>query len=150
MWHRDRAEFQAFAGEKCSIQGTGMQVVDGNVHMMRNAHEPNNGMGLSLDPEMLVTGSNSGFQALNFAVLAGAKTVLLLGYDAREPSSGKPSHWFGEHPEVAPIAAFADYRRSCTAAAVLIKAAGVRVLNCSPGSAIDCFERMDLDQALRL
>jgi hypothetical protein len=148
LWHKDRPEFQAFAGEKCSIQSTGMMVDDGAVHILRNKNFPSNGTGLSLDSEYLVTGSHGGWQALNVAVLAGAKTVLLLGYDAREPADGKPGHFFGEHPTPTPIAAYAEYRKAFKAGAAAVKAAGVRVINCSPGSAIDTFERMELQEAL--
>lgn len=120
------------------------------MHLLRNKHYPNNGTGLSLDPEFLVTGSNSGFQALNLAVLAGAATVILLGYDGREPEPGQPSHWFGDHPRREPVAVFAKYRESFTSSAKALAAAGVRVINCSPGSAVEAFEKMELDDALRL
>lgn len=147
-WHKDKPEFRAFAGEKCSIQNTGMMVDDGAVHLLRNRNFPSHGTGLSLDPEYLVTGSHSGWQALNVAVLAGAATIVLLGYDAREPAAGHPGHFFGEHPIPTPIAAFAAYRHAFKAGAAAVKAAGVRVLNCSPDSAIDSFPKMALEEAL--
>ncbi|MCR4331299.1 MAG: hypothetical protein NUV34_01125 [Sulfuricaulis sp.] len=127
-----------------------MNIEDAAVHLLRNKNFPSNGTGLSLDPEYLVTGGNSGFQALNFGVLAGAKSILLLGYDAREPIGNAPSHWFGHHPKREPVAAYALYRQSMKAAAGAIKSAGVRVLNCSPGSAIDCFEKIKIEDALLL
>jgi len=145
-----RERFAAFAGEKCSIQNSGANVEDPSVHLLRNKNFPAHGSGISLDPECLMSGGNSGWQAINLAVLAGAKTVLLLGYDAREPASGRDSHWFGEHPKRAPADAYAKYRQACKAGAPSLKAADVRVINCSPGSAIDAFERLDLAQALRL
>jgi hypothetical protein len=127
-----------------------MNIEDGAVHLLRNKTHPNNSTGLSLDPEYLVTGHNSGYQAINLAVLAGAKTIILLGYDAREPEADKPSHWFGNHPRIEPRSVFALYRQACQSAAPAIKAAGVRVINCSPGSAIDAFEKMELTDALCL
>jgi hypothetical protein len=127
-----------------------MNIEDGAVHLLRNKNYPQNGTGLSLDPEYLVTGHNSGYQAINLAVLAGVKKIILLGYDAREPESGKPSHWFGNHPRIEPQSVFALYRQACKAAAPALKAAGIRVINCSPGSAIDAFERMELNLALQL
>jgi hypothetical protein len=127
-----------------------MNIEDGAVHLLRNKNYPQNGTGLSLDPEYLVTGHNSGYQAINLAVLAGAKTIILLGYDAREPEAGNASHWFGNHPRIEPQSVFALYRQACKAGAASIKAAGVRVINCSPGSAIDAFEKMELQNALSL
>ena len=112
---------------------------------MRNAGP----RGISTDPGMICNGRNSGYQALNLAILAGARTVILLGFDAREPTADRKSHWFGDHPRVEPVAVFAEYRKAFSAAEGAIRAAGVRVVNCSPGSAIDSFPKMDLVDALR-
>ena len=120
------------------------------MHLLRNKNYPHNGTGLSLDPEYLVTGSNSGYQALNLAVLAGAKTIILIGYDGHTPKPGEKTHWFGDHPRREPDAVFPLYVQSFKAAAKAIKAAGVRVINCSPNSAIDVFEKMDITDALGL
>lgn len=123
-------------------------VEDADVHILRNKNFPSHGTGLSSDPEYLVTGSHSGWQALNVAVLAGAKRILLLGFDARDPD-GQAGHWFGEHPTPTPRAAYAAYRKAFAAGAAAVKAAGVEVLNCSPGSAIDSFPRATIDEALK-
>jgi len=147
-WHRARPEFVAFAGEKCSIQNTGMSVDDPAVHLLRNKHFPLHGEGISLDPGALVTGRNSGYQALNLAILAGAKTVILLGFDGQKALDGK-THWFGEHKVPEPDAAYECYRRAFSAGERAIAATGTMVLNCSPGSAIG-FEKMPLADALKV
>jgi len=149
-WHKDRAEFIAFAGQKCSIADSGANITDKDVYILSNANGRGHGYGLSLDPRQIVTGRNSGYQALNIAVLAGAKTVILLGFDAREPSTDGKTHWFGDHPRREPIAVYAEYRKAFSAGAGAIEAAGVRVVNCSPGSAIDAFPKMELEDALQL
>lgn len=149
-WHRKRQEFIDFKGQKCSIWASGNAIDDPAVHILRNSNEPNHGNGLSLDAEKLVTGGNSGYQSLNLAVLAGAKTIILLGYDAREPENGQPSHWFGDHPHKESLAAYPMYRKSFADGAAAIKAAGVRVINCNLDSAITQFEKMGIDEALRL
>lgn len=113
------------------------------MHIIRNGGTA----GLSLDPEKVSTGSNSGYQALNLAVLAGAKTVILLGFDGRPAAEGK-THWFGDHPRVEPLTVYPVIRDAFKAAAEAIKAAGVSVLNCSPGSAIETFPRADLAEVL--
>lgn len=120
------------------------------MHLLRNRNFPHNGTGLSLDSEYLVTGSNSGYQALNLAVLAGASKIILIGYDGNTPKRGEKTHWFGDHPRREPDAVFSLYVRSFREGAAAIKAAGVRVINCSPGSAIDAFEKMDIADAMRL
>lgn len=146
-----RERFEAFQGERCSIQSSGANIEDAAVHMLRNAHRDSNGSpihghGLSLDPGALVTGRNSGWQALNLAILAGAKTVILLGIDGQPAPDGR-THWSGGHPEPTPQAAYEEYRRAWSAGEAAIKAAGVRVINASPGSAIG-FEKMAIEDAL--
>lgn len=144
-WNKSKPEFIAFAGEKCSIQNNGLNVDDPAVHILRNKHFPIHGNGISLDPGALVTGRNSGYQALNLAILAGAKTVILLGFDGQKSRDGK-THWFGDHKEPTPEAAYEAYRRAFSEGERDIKAAGVRVINASPGSAIG-FEKMGLVEA---
>jgi hypothetical protein len=141
-----RERWASFPGEKCSIQSSEKYLPD-SVHVLRNAHYPYLGSGLSLDPTKLVTGRNSGFQALNLAILAGAKTVILIGYDARPNAQGK-THFFGEHPRPAPPEIWIEIKRSFAAAAGEISAAGVKVWNCTPDSAIDPFEMASLDDVL--
>jgi hypothetical protein len=148
-WHKDRPDFQAFAGQKCSISDSGGNIKDPAVHILRNANGRGHSFGLSLDPKQIVTGSNSGYQALNIAVLAGAKTIILIGFDAREPTATSKTHWFGDHPKIEPVAAYAEYRKAFSAGEAAIKAAGVRVINCSPGSAINSFEKLPLEAALQ-
>jgi hypothetical protein len=88
-----------------------------------------------------VSGSNSGLIAIRVAVSMGATRILLLGFDMGG------SHFFGEHP--APLKnttpqrfevfkrQFADYRPR-----------GVEIINCTPGSALNCYPKMDLEAAL--
>ena len=147
-WHKDKIGFQYFVGQKCSIQHSGANIVDDAVHMLRNKTHPRNSTGLSLDPACLMTGSNSGYQAVNLAVLAGAKTIILLGYDAHTPAAGEKTHWFGDHPRREPDAVYNKYRQSHRDGARMIKTAGVRVINCSPGSAITDYENRTLPDAL--
>lgn len=140
-----REKFASFAGQKCSIQCQEMNIKDDAVHILKNKHFPIHGDGLSLDPTMLVTGRNSGYQAMNLAILAGAKTIVLLGFDG-QAKDGK-SHWHGGHKNPTPQAAYDEYRRAWSAGEREIKAAGVRMINATPGSAIG-FERMGIEEAI--
>lgn len=142
-----REAWASFAGEKCTIQNSGANVTDDRVHMMRNKHHPNRGNGLSLDPRCIVTGWNSGFQALNLAVLAGAKRILLLGFDGKPGENGR-GHWHDEHPRPTPDAAYPLYRQAMSSAENTLAELGVEVFNCSPGSAIDSFPKRALEDAL--
>lgn len=142
-----RVRFASFRGQKCSIQTSGANITDPAVHIVRNKHFPNMGSGLSLDPRYIVTGWNSAHQLTNVLILAGIGTIILLGIDGRPATDGR-THWSGGHRRPTPDAAYEQYRRGWSAAEREIAAAGVRVINASPGSGIDSFEKMPLEDAL--
>lgn len=142
-----RGLFAAFRGQKCTIENSGANVTDDAVHMLRNRNFNAHADGLSLDPRALMTGRNSGFQALNLAVLAGATSILLLGFDGQVGADGR-THWHGDHPRPTPDAAYPLYRQAMAAVSAVLQEACIRVVNCSPASAIDSFESMPLEEAL--
>lgn len=126
-----------------------MNIEDANVHILRNRNYPNHSTDLSDDPEYLVTGYNSGYQALNLAVLAGVRAIILLGMDGAPSKDGK-THWHDAHMVRTPATAFPLYVKAMKEGAPTLARMGVRVLNCSPGSAIGAFERMPLENAVEL
>lgn len=134
------AAFAGFHGQRCSIGPNG-----GPRHADTEYLRSLRSEGLSVDPAGLATGSNSGHQAVNIAALSGSKLVLLLGYDAKR--DGTKRHVFGDHPDKSE-APYDTMRRAMNGAANALKDLGVRVVNCTPGSAIDCFERGELDQTI--
>lgn len=144
-----RERFAAFKGQKCSIQSQVENIKDDRVHILRNANGTLHGFGLSADPRALITGRNSGFQALEVAILAGTKVDILLGFDGQPTTDGR-THWSGGHPLPTPPDAYQHYRKSFSEAEYAIKAVGVKVINASPGTGIDQFEKMEIDEALRL
>lgn len=137
-----RARFTAFEGERCTIQGSGNNVTDPAVHVLRRVDH----WGLSRDPAALADGRNSGFHALNLAILAGAARVLLLGFDGA-PVRGR-THWHGGHRRATPAEAYPLYAKAMSESARDIRALGVEVINCSPGSVIDAFPIVELAAAL--
>lgn len=116
-----------------------MNIGDGGVHMLRNGGRD----GLSADAAALQNGRNSGYQAINFAVLAGAKRIALLGYDGR--AQGGQTHWFGDHPVRTPEANLACYARNFNNMTAPLQQLGVEVVNCSPGTVVTAFPRIPLD-----
>ena len=141
-WHRERPEFQSFAGEKCTVFTTGHEVDDPEIAMLRNAGVE----GVSADPYAIRTGSNSGHQALNIAILAGGNPIILVGYDAKDSAKGR-KHFFGDHPDKTQPP-YQNMIRELRHAKAAIDALGVRVINVTPDSALDMFERMTLAEAL--
>lgn len=114
------------------------------ISVIRSAAQP----GISTDPERIHTGSNSGFQALNLAILGGASRILLLGYDMQE--SGGKSHWFGDHPgTLKRTSPYAVFRKAFEDAADQIARLGVEVINCSRETSLTCFPRVALLEVLK-
>lgn len=143
-----RLRWESFAGQKCSIESAQNYITDERVHLLRNRDSDVHGMGLSSDPEKLATGRNSGAQAVNIAVLAGATTILLLGIDGG-PINGK-THFHGAHPKAANDDVWPYVHQSFAAIAKEAKRLGVRIVNCSLASAINVFEKMPIEDALQL
>lgn len=101
--------------------------------------------GFSRDPEFIHYGNNSGFQAVNLAILFGAKEIVLVGFDMR--NVGDKSHFFGNHK--APLrstSAFSVWVDRFEKANRLLN--DVRIVNCTPNSALTCFPMMPLEQVL--
>lgn len=70
----------------------------------------------------------------------GVSRLLLLGYDM------KPGHWHGNHPgALNKQAPFHDWLKRFRDAAPELE---MEVINCTPGSALDAFPRMSLENAL--
>ncbi len=115
----------------------GLQVIEG-----RDAP------GFSRDPAIIHYGSNSGYQALNLAILFGADPIVLVGFDMREVD-GK-SHFFGRHK--APLRDNAQFGVWCSKFAKAAEKLGPspRIINATPGSALACFPMMPLAEALNM
>lgn len=85
---------------------------------------------------------NSGAQAINLAYLAGARTLLLFGFDMGY-TSNTPSHWFGEHPQgVGRDSPYRQFVAGMYLMASELVGEGVVVLNCSPRSELPYFPRL--------
>jgi len=101
--------------------------------------------GLSRDKDAVVTGGNSGYQAINLAYHLGATRIILIGYDMCW--NGGRSHWFGDHPKglcnAEPNRYIAAYRT--------IKPAdyGLEIINCSRTTALDAFPIHNLDDIFK-
>jgi hypothetical protein len=146
-----RERWADFSGQKCGIEDAGQYLPD-DVHVLRNSRLTG---ALSLDPGALSTGrengyhGHSGFQALNLATLAGASTILLLGFDGG-PSANGATHFHGEHPIPTGPDVWPFIVRSFSCIENQLEAIGVRVINCSMDSAIGSFEKVPLADALKV
>lgn len=109
--------------------------------------ESRSGPGLETNPALIVQGQNGGYQAINLAYHFGAEIVLLLGYDMSR-SNPDHVHWHGNHPH--PLSNSANYTTFAkNFTAMEPEKYGLRVINCSRQTAITCFERMDIESAIK-
>ena len=97
---------------------------------------------------MINTGGNSGYQAVNLAFLFGGSPIYLLGYDMK-PADNGALHWHPDHADRNP----GPNQLQCWAQtfggmAPDLDAAGVSVVNCTPGSAITCFPTAKIEDVL--
>jgi hypothetical protein len=139
-WRHYQEQALKFAGRKVTIRPT---LPWAEVYSLQQSTEH-----ATLDPRPthLVSGGNSGYQAIHLAVHLGATRILLLGYDMKE-GLNRRRHWFGNHPAkldsrgnfTAWIMAFAKLEK-------VLAHKGVEVINCTPNSALRCFRRGTLKE----
>jgi hypothetical protein len=139
-WWRWHQGVPTFAGLKYALQPEA--AIYPNVQVLENTGNH----GLEEAPTGLRNGRNGGYQAINLAKHLGAVRVLLLGYDMQRGPNGK-GHWFGEHPNKvqSPFETFIVHFNEL---AELVKPIGLAVINCSRDTALTCFPRMSIQEAL--
>lgn len=92
------------------------------------------------------TYNNSGAGVISLAHWLGATRVYLLGYDMQH--TGGKTHWHGDHPK-----GLANAGKVALWPAQFVKLKyelpELAIFNCSRVSALECFERLTLEDALR-
>lgn len=139
-WRRHEPNLTSFAGLRYALENPSHKYLDG-VSVLKNTGIE----GLETDPSALKNGRNSGYQAINLAVHLGVSRIVLLGYDMQR--SAKGSHWFGEHPnhQGPPLGMFIPLFAEL---APLLRKRGIDVVNCSRETALKCFPRAAISDAL--
>ena len=99
------------------------------------------GQGASSDPSE-VRGKNGAHHVLSSIMHTGASTVLLLGVDMH----GR--HWHEPYPSSPSERGYHAWIDNLGALVEPLALAGVAVLNCSPGSAVPYWPRIDLEAVL--
>lgn len=102
---------------------------------------------LSLLPDE-ISGSTSGYAALNLAVLKQAKRIVLLGFDYGLIDGRHHYHdaYWWHHK--ANDQSWGAWAKRFDDAAPLLKERGIEVINASPHSAVTAFPKMTIEQAL--
>ena len=116
--------------------------------------------GLSTDRDIISHGHGSGFSLVSMAYRSGADRIVLIGYDLRYSSDydGKqqiigstPRHFFDEYPASMQHWPSVSVKGGVHVELVelyrSIKEQGlIEIINCTPGSAIDCFPSVDIEE----
>ena len=106
--------------------------------------------GFSDRPARIRHGGNSGYQALHIAMKMKAKRIILLGYDMHM-KTGKV-HWFGNHPGGGSSKLDRDryigWMKKFPALQEAAERLNIEIINCTPGSALECFKKRELDATL--
>ena len=139
QWHKGAKDFHGLK------YATSKAVKWSGVQLLKNTGRD----GLETNPSGLKHGMNSGYRAVNLAVHFGAARILLLGYDMqRGAGKDRLEHWHGDHP-IASRSAYPVFRKHFETLVEPLKALGIDVLNCTPGSALECFPKAPLRDVLR-
>jgi hypothetical protein len=90
---------------------------------------------------------NSGAAAISLAALAGAKRVIMIGYDCQHTNG--QTHWHGNHPaglgNAGSVPKWPEYFRQV---ALYARRQGCEVINATRQTALTCFPRATLEECL--
>jgi hypothetical protein len=91
--------------------------------------------------------SNSGAAAISLAAARGARRIVMVGFDCQR--TGGMSHWHGDHiKQLGNAGSLPKWPEQFRKLAADIRRQGVSVINASRQTALTCFPRMALEQAL--
>ena len=144
QWHQSERLYRDFAGRKVTLDNRDIRAAEPGMLGLKNLGKVD---GMCRLPYGVHTGSSSGYQALNLCWHLGVKRVLLLGFDMRVV--GRRTHWHMAHKRPTAADVFQTEMIPAFRRAVPdLKEGGLEVINCTPESALDCFPRVALDEAL--
>ena len=133
--------FRQFDGERLAIVREGYWPMRTEITYVRRYHGDSP---LSLAPDAgIKTNGNTGFAALNLAILKGARKIYLLGFDM---TPGPHDQWHDHEARLGlPKRArnpfyYRDWPKQFEAILPVITPMGISIRNLNPDSALRCFE----------
>jgi hypothetical protein len=147
-WWNEHKGCMGFEGERWSTHDDGKSTAN-NKTQVANDYGVNlvngaQGVGFSTDQGLIHYNDNSGFQALNLAILFGSRYIVLVGFDMRHV--GGKSHFFGDHPKS--LYQRPEYQSFVNKFDKATPPEGVQIINATPDSALTCYPMMGLEDAL--
>lgn len=137
VWHREAVEAWPQIAATLSVQAA-QEVA--HVHWLRQGDI----RGLAARADTLNTGRNSGYQAINLAVHAGARRLVLVGYDLAHAADGA-SHWHGGHQgRPSRPGLYRDWLPHFDSLRAALLDRRVAVVNATRGGALEAFPRAEL------
>lgn len=138
--HRDNRDAWGFAGLKATVHTPSGKPAEGLLALKYSGAG-----GFDADPSRLRTGGNGGYQAVHIAAHTGASRILLCGMDMQG------GHWHGDHPPGLKVTTTSVYERWRARFGELVgplAKRGIEVVNCTPGSRLECFRCARLEDEL--
>lgn len=145
-------KFRAFPGLKVFLDIHGRNYWH-EVYHIRDHPGGREGISSSLQ-EGLYHGGNSGYAALQLAIVLGCNPIYLLGYDMKFGQDGK-THWHEGYPankDESPLPGEQTYHGFASNfmnLAPKLKEKGIKVINLNPDSGLKCFEFGDIGDVLK-
>ena len=148
-WWKTYAGVPDFSGEKWSTHHKGVsnnkaeaQELWG-VNLVRGKRDQY--AGFSFDSDVINYGDNSGFQAINLALLLGSTYIVLIGFDM---SAKQGTHFFGDYKNG--LTNNDEYERWIPEfdAAANNLPPYTKIINATPGTALHSFPEMTLERAI--
>lgn len=149
-WKADPA-FRSFAGLRVALENARSWEVDPSILVVENYGnpEPPECVGIAEPGDGLFTHRSAGAQAIELAAKLGAARILLLGFDMRAVNGRTHYHMSHRRPTIP-----RDYEMTMlpwfAPLGEALRARGVEVVNCTPGSAIACFRRSTVERELMM
>lgn len=143
--HNDLTRFR---GRLVVASGPGvhrLQATDPRMVMMHR-HGPH---GLSDDPGGLCGSESSVMLAINYVVHRGVSRIVLLGCDGQPSGSGQRRFGDDNRDKRNALVRYRAQEEAMRTQILPLAAAGVEIVNCSPGSALTIYRKADLHAVLR-
>lgn len=145
MWWYKNKGMQKFKGMKFTCDSGCHQHF--GINLLRfNKNQPH----LVVDrPGIVGMGGNSGFYAINLAIMFHCKRIALVGFDMTLKHG---THWHGEHPPGMSNPTkqrIEKWRNALDEEAAALKGMGVQVINTSAASALKNFVKLPLPEAMQ-
>jgi hypothetical protein len=130
-----------FQGERWSLHCDRSKKLDTAKRYGVRLVASNTSKGFSFDPSVIHEGRNSGFQAINLALLMGGNPIVLVGFDMRGHSH------FLQRTGLKVTRDYGTFVQEFDEAAKLLPP-GIEIWNATPKSGIAGFKRVSLEDVL--